>query len=338
MHLLTSLLTDERGDYPSHTQPPMLMLPPPNNHPKADFKLDPQYLQIPRHLPPPSYFTPPPNQPTERLLEIKPPRIIAHSGHLLDKLDPVKANLISVPSQRVTLSLAPSTLLAFKPRSEVKLFRVPAPPSKPLPLLRLDLVREPMNPVRRPVTIVKKNSAAREKRRVPRYQREPSLEISPEALLEPAPEAEENIEPLPIRAHTTPTLPIRASITPKVKPRSERVPLVAKVAIPNSWQAKDFLPGNNNTKGFHDKEEPKRPVISKKYEWYGDAVTKNAIETGKENRKDERLAWNQEYGDLIVKVFDKLDQSGWVRDKLVNQIDHSRKVALTSIMKNTVIL
>jgi ribosome-binding protein aMBF1 (putative translation factor) len=65
------------------------------------------------------------------------------------------------------------------------------------------------------------------------------------------------------------------------------------------------------------------------------SVTKTALDIGKENKKDERLELNKEYGELIVKVYDKLDQSGWVRDKLVHQIDHSRKVVLTSIIKNT---
>jgi hypothetical protein len=338
MHILTARnpATDEglTRDYSTVTQPPMLMLPAPNNRPRADFRLDPQFLTVPKHHNQPSYFTAPQSLPIEGLLSDKPPRRIIHTGEFLDNVEEIKASLVTVPSKRATKQSAPSHYLAMKPRLEVRLFKVPLNPSTILPLLRLNSIRESIQPPRPPVSIPKKNSAAREKRRAPQYEREASpkviesiecMESSERIDSSENKESNENnessssIEPL-----ATTSMKVK-----ELKQKPERLPLVSKVAIPNIWHAKEFLPVNANSQGKKGADE--RPVISKKYEWYGDAVSKNALAAGKENKKDESLVWSEKYNDLIVRVFDKLDQSGWVRDKLVYQIDHSRKVALTSI-------
>lgn len=293
---------NESIEYASMPEPPMILMPPPHSHPKADCRLDSLFSSFPRKMDEPTVlFMPPASLPQEKLLLEKPPRNILHSGRFLDQIEEkLQSKLVPVPANPVTSLDTP--FLSVNPRAKVSLYRVPpVRPSTP-PLLWIDSIREPLGQVKPLVSVAKRNNTAREKRRVPKQKKQSPL-------------GDIDFKNLPARKPVA----------------NRRVPLATKLAVPKyTEKACEFVPVSRNTKGEKDygRIENTVPIIPERYTWYKDAITSKEPPQG-------RLEWNQEYSDLIVNVFDKLDQTGWIRDKLDRQVDHSRKVVLSAATLRT---
>ncbi|KAL3898775.1 MAG: hypothetical protein SGCHY_002509 [Lobulomycetales sp.] len=266
---------------------------------------------------------PPLAPPSEKLLSQPPAHSIMHSGDLLSNTPgPVNAVLIrDIPRSR---QAAAGHVLSARPRPEIRLFRVPVeqPTGRCKPLLRLDCMKETHKPATRPVCLPKQNAKAREKRRSMR---------SGTSL------AEESRQ-----AARIPLAPVNCV---------SRRPLVTRIAPPKyTKEALEFRPVSKNTLGFErdfaTEGRTEIPIVAKRNEWYKAIVLKQALETDtdvaksrsgdnmEKERKAGSLEWNQEYEGLMVRVFDKLDQTGYLRARLVGQLEHSRKVALSSLTQS----